>query len=103
MVARTKKRIGIIGGGLGGLASACTLAARGHEVTLFDKNDWIGGKAAVLEGNGFRFDMGRQSSRCLQFSNASSAKLATSSKTASILFDSTPNGAAFIRTAHTST
>lgn len=58
MVARTKKRIGIIGGGLGGLASACTLAARGHEVTLFDKNDWIGGKAAVLEGNGFRFDMG---------------------------------------------
>ena len=58
MVARTKKRIGIIVGGLGGLASACTLAARGHEVTLFDKNDWIGGKAAVLEGNGFRFDMG---------------------------------------------
>ncbi|MFM8930292.1 MAG: phytoene desaturase family protein, partial [Gemmataceae bacterium] len=58
MVARSKKRIGIIGGGLGGLASACTLAARGHEVTLFDKNDWVGGKAAVLEGKGFRFDMG---------------------------------------------
>jgi phytoene desaturase len=52
------KKIGIIGGGLGGLASACVLAARGHEVILFERNDWLGGKAAVLEGGGFRFDMG---------------------------------------------
>ncbi|TNC48491.1 phytoene desaturase [Rubellimicrobium rubrum] len=49
---------GIIGGGLGGLAAACTLAARGHKVTLFEKNAWLGGKAAVLEEQGFRFDMG---------------------------------------------
>jgi len=52
------QRIGVIGGGLGGLASACTLAARGYEVALFERNDWLGGKAAVLEGQGFRFDMG---------------------------------------------
>jgi phytoene desaturase len=51
-------RIGIVGGGLGGLAAACTLAARGHEVTLFERNDWVGGKACVLEQEGFRFDMG---------------------------------------------
>ena len=50
--------IGVIGGGLGGLAAACTLAARGHEVILFEKNAWLGGKAAVLEEAGFRFDMG---------------------------------------------
>ena len=50
--------IGVIGGGLGGLAAACTLAARGHEVILFEKNAWLGGKAAVLEERGFRFDMG---------------------------------------------
>ena len=50
--------VGVIGGGLGGLASACTLAARGHKVILFEKNDWLGGKAAVLEEGGFRFDMG---------------------------------------------
>jgi diapolycopene oxygenase len=49
---------GIIGGGLGGLAAACTLAARGHKVTLLERNDWLGGKAAVLEREGFRFDMG---------------------------------------------
>lgn len=50
--------IGIIGSGLAGLASACTLAARGYEVILFEANPWLGGKAAVLEEQGFRFDMG---------------------------------------------
>ncbi len=48
----------VIGGGLGGLTAACTLAARGYEVTLLEKNAWLGGKAAVLEEAGFRFDMG---------------------------------------------
>ncbi|MFK8115514.1 MAG: phytoene desaturase family protein, partial [Rubripirellula sp.] len=48
----------VVGAGLGGLASACVLAARGHRVTLLDKNDWVGGKAASLESDGYRFDMG---------------------------------------------
>ncbi len=48
----------VIGSGLGGLAAACTLAARGHRVQLLEKNSWLGGKAAVLEQDGFRFDMG---------------------------------------------
>jgi len=43
---------------LGGLAAACVAAARGHAVTLYDKNAWLGGKAAVLCERGFRFDMG---------------------------------------------
>lgn len=51
-------RIAVIGGGLGGLAAACTLAARGHAVTLFEASPWLGGKAAVLNEAGFRFDMG---------------------------------------------
>ena len=50
--------VGVVGGGLGGLAAACTLAARGYRVELFEKNPWLGGKAAVLEQDGFRFDMG---------------------------------------------
>jgi phytoene desaturase len=52
------KTVGVIGGGLGGLAAACTLAARGYAVVLFEKNEWLGGKATVLEQDGFRFDMG---------------------------------------------
>lgn len=51
-------RIAVIGGGLGGLAAAVVLAARGHRVVLLEKNPWLGGKAAVLEEGGFRFDMG---------------------------------------------
>lgn len=54
----------VVGAGLGGLAAAATAAARGHRVTILDKNPWLGGKAAVLHldapggGGQFRFDMG---------------------------------------------
>jgi diapolycopene oxygenase len=51
-------RIAVIGSGLGGLAAAVTLAARGYQVEVFEKNPWLGGKAAVLQEAGFRFDMG---------------------------------------------
>ena len=39
-------KVGIVGSGLAGLAAACTLAARGHKVTVFEKNPWLGGTAA---------------------------------------------------------
>ncbi|HEY1215203.1 MAG TPA: phytoene desaturase family protein [Bryobacteraceae bacterium] len=52
------QKIGVIGSGLGGLSAACVLAARGYQVIVFEKNEWIGGKAAVLQENGYRFDMG---------------------------------------------
>ncbi|MEO2090551.1 MAG: FAD-dependent oxidoreductase, partial [Gemmataceae bacterium] len=52
------QRVAVIGSGLGGLAAACTLAARGYPVILFEKSDWLGGKAAELNEGGFRFDMG---------------------------------------------
>lgn len=60
MIERSKRTlsVGVIGGGLAGLAAACTLATRGHKVTLLEKNEWVGGKAAVHQENGFRFDMG---------------------------------------------
>lgn len=58
MQSETKEQIAIVGAGLGGLSAACTLAARGYSVTVFDKNPWLGGKAAVLSSDGFRFDMG---------------------------------------------
>ena len=51
-------KVGVIGSGLAGLSAACTLAARGHQVTVLEKNEWLGGKAAQLNAQGFRFDMG---------------------------------------------
>ncbi len=40
---RTDKRIAVIGSGPSGLAAADTLNQRGHNVTVFEKNDRIGG------------------------------------------------------------
>jgi len=51
-------KVGVIGSGLAGLSAACTLAARGYQVEVFEKNPWLGGKAAQLKEQGFRFDMG---------------------------------------------
>lgn len=56
--ANKSQRVVVIGGGLAGLSAACVLAGRGYAVTLLDKNAWVGGKAAILEEGGFRFDMG---------------------------------------------
>ena len=48
----------VIGGGMGGLASAALLAHHGYEVTLVEKNPLLGGRANYFEAEGFRFDMG---------------------------------------------
>mgnify|MGYP001385457723 CR=1 FL=1 len=48
----------VIGAGLGGLAASCYLAKDGYKVTVFEKNSDIGGRASVVEQDGFRFDMG---------------------------------------------
>jgi phytoene desaturase len=50
--------IKIIGAGLGGLATSCLLAKRGHKVTILEKNDRPGGKISEVSANGFRFDTG---------------------------------------------
>ena len=52
------QRIVVIGSGLGGLAAAVRLAARGHDVTLLEKRDQPGGRAYVYRQDGFTFDGG---------------------------------------------
>lgn len=51
-------KIGIIGAGLGGLAISGLLAADGHAVTVFEKNDSAGGKMNERIEGAFRFDTG---------------------------------------------
>lgn len=48
----------IIGGGIGGLATAILLAKSGHQVTLLEKNAKLGGRANTFNAQGFTFDMG---------------------------------------------
>ena len=53
-----RQKVSVIGSGFGGLSAAARLAARGHEVTLFEKRDKLGGRAYTYEINGFKFDGG---------------------------------------------
>ena len=53
-----KKTIHIIGSGFSSLAAACYLAKVGYKVTVFEKNETIGGRARQLKKDGFTFDIG---------------------------------------------
>lgn len=48
----------VIGAGLGGLASAMRLGAKGYRVTLLDRLDGPGGRGSAIWQNGHRFDLG---------------------------------------------
>ncbi|HEY8687298.1 MAG TPA: phytoene desaturase family protein [Chloroflexota bacterium] len=48
----------VIGGGLGGLASAIRLQHAGWNVTILEKNPRLGGRCNVIETDGFTFDTG---------------------------------------------
>ena len=48
----------VIGGGFGGLSTACYLSDAGADVTVLEKNEQLGGRASRLEVDGFKFDMG---------------------------------------------
>lgn len=53
-----KKDIAVIGSGFSALAASCYLAQAGHEVTIYEKNASIGGRARQLKIDGFTFDLG---------------------------------------------
>ena len=53
-----KKDIAIIGSGFSSLSAACYLAKAGHNVTIYEKNDTLGGRARQFKAEGFTFDMG---------------------------------------------
>ena len=52
------KTIQIIGSGFSSLAAACYLAKEGNKVSVFEKNNSLGGRARQFTEKGFTFDMG---------------------------------------------
>ena len=55
---QNKKSVTVIGGGLGGMSAAISLAAEEFKVQLFEKNDHLGGKLNQQTIEGFTFDLG---------------------------------------------
>lgn len=54
----TKKKIIIIGAGPGGLASGMLLAHQGYQVTIYEKQKYIGGRTSALKAGDFTFELG---------------------------------------------
>lgn len=52
------KNVAVIGAGLGGISAAISLAARGYHVSVYEKNEHVGGKLNLLKKDGFQFDLG---------------------------------------------
>jgi len=53
-----KKKAIIIGAGVAGIATAIRLAVQGFEVSVYEKNSYLGGKLTHFEKGGFHFDAG---------------------------------------------
>jgi phytoene desaturase len=56
--AQARSHAIVIGAGLGGLAAAMRLGAKGYRVTVLDRLDIVGGRASSIEQDGHRFDLG---------------------------------------------
>ena len=52
------KKVIVIGSGFSSLSASCYLAKHGYEVTIYEKNDTVGGRARQLLKDGFTFDIG---------------------------------------------
>jgi phytoene desaturase len=52
------KKIAIIGSGFSSLAASSYLAQAGYDVTIYEKNATVGGRARQFKKDGFTFDMG---------------------------------------------
>ncbi len=52
------KTISIIGSGFSALSASCYLAKAGYRVSIFEKNETVGGRARQLKKDGFTFDIG---------------------------------------------
>lgn len=57
-MSKPAQRVVVIGAGVGGLAAAIRLGARGYRVTVLDRLDGPGGRAYVYRQDGFTFDAG---------------------------------------------
>ena len=57
-VAKTRKRVVVVGGGPGGMKTAVVAAERGHRVKLYESSQRLGGQALLAQGLPGRMEFG---------------------------------------------
>ncbi len=55
---KSQNKVIIIGAGFSSIAASCYLAKEGYDVSVYEKNSYLGGRARQLKKDGFTFDMG---------------------------------------------
>lgn len=75
--AGSPKRVVVVGGGPGGCKAALTAAQRGHEVTLFEAEEELGGQLRFIAHEHFKVDVARY----LEYLRAQMAKSSVDVKT----------------------
>ncbi len=58
MIKENNKKCVVIGAGISGIAAAIRMRNKGYAVTVFEANDFPGGKLSTETNEGYRFDMG---------------------------------------------
>ena len=58
IMGNNRRKIAVIGAGVGGLSSAALLSHRGYEVVVFERASHIGGKAGTVSYGDIELDTG---------------------------------------------
>ena len=58
MSSQRKPTAIVVGAGVGGVSTAARLAHAGYDVTIYEKNDHVGGRCSLIHHDGYRFDQG---------------------------------------------
>lgn len=53
-----RKKVVIVGAGIGGVTAAARLGKLGFDVEVYEKNDFTGGRCSLIHKDGFRWDQG---------------------------------------------
>ena len=85
--AKHSRRVLVVGGGPAGMKAAVTASLRGHEVTLCEKTDSLGGILKFTENDSLKFDLRRFKEHLIKQVSESNIKLILNSEANDALVD----------------
>ena len=85
--AEEKKRVAVIGGGPAGIQAMLTLCERGHDVTLYEKSDKLGGNLAIGATHSFKRDLKDYVNYLLRQANKAPARILLNTEATKELLD----------------